>query len=161
MADERKKKLQLVDLAGIGNLLEHLVAEDAISCDERDRIIQKIARDNDLAEHTLPILAGYGRSESEVLERTNYKESTKLQYHRTDESYISLTDIARAHSDMSVTFIPTASQLRTEIFSCLSQIVHLWSIITAWTGQTQYWNVWKKQTFSAGRCGISTCCPIF
>lgn len=44
MADDKKEKLQLVDLAGIGNLLEHLVAEDAISCDERDRIIQKIAR---------------------------------------------------------------------------------------------------------------------
>lgn len=99
MADDKKKKLQLVDLAGIGNLLEHLVAEDAISCDERDRIIQKIARDNDLAEHTLPILAGYGRSKSEVLERTAHRESTTLQCHRPDKSYISLTDIARAHSD--------------------------------------------------------------
>ncbi len=58
MADDKKEKLQLVDLAGIGNLLEHLVAEDAISCDEQDRIIQKIARDNDLAEHTLPVLTG-------------------------------------------------------------------------------------------------------
>lgn len=99
MADDKKEKLQLVDLAGIGNLLEHLVAEDAISCDERDRIIQKISRDNDLAEHTLPILAGYGRGKSEVLERTSHKELTTLQYQRPDESYISLTNIARAHSD--------------------------------------------------------------
>lgn len=99
MADNKKEKLQLADLAGIGNLLEHLVAEDAISCDERDRIIQKIARDNDLAEHTLSILVGYGRSKSEVLERTARKGSTTLQCHRPDESYISLTDIARAHSD--------------------------------------------------------------
>lgn len=99
VADDKKKKLQLVDLAGIGNLLEHLVAENAISCDERDRIIQKIARDNDLAEHTLPILAGYGCSKSEVLERTAHRESTTLQCHRPDESYISLTDIVRAHSD--------------------------------------------------------------
>lgn len=99
MADDKKEKLQLADLAGIGNLLEHLVAEDAISCDGRDRIIQKIARDNDLAEHTLPILAGYERSKNEVLERTAHKESTTPQYHRSDESYISLTDIARAHSD--------------------------------------------------------------
>lgn len=99
MADDKKEKLQLVDLAGIGNLLKHLIAEDAISCDEQDRIIQKIARDNDLAEHTLPILVGYGRSKSEVLERTTRKESTTPQYHRYDERYISLTDIARAHSD--------------------------------------------------------------
>lgn len=93
VADGKKEKLQLVDLAGIGNLLEHFVAEDAISCDERDRIIQKIARDHGLAEHTFPILAGYGRSKSEVL------ESTTLQCHRSDESYIFLPDIAREHSD--------------------------------------------------------------
>lgn len=99
MADNKKEKLQLVDLAGIGNLLEHLVGEGAISCDERDRIIQKIARDNDLAEHTLPILTGYGRNKSEVLERTAHRELTTLQCYRPGESYISLTDIARAHSD--------------------------------------------------------------
>lgn len=99
MADNKKEKLQLVDLAGIGNLLKHLVGEGAISCDERDRIIQKIARDNDLAEHTLPILTGYGRNKSEVLERTAHRELTTLQCYRPGESYISLTDIARAHSD--------------------------------------------------------------
>lgn len=58
MADDKKKKLQLADLAGIGNLLEHLVAEGAVTCEERDRIIQRIAKDNNLSEHTLPILAG-------------------------------------------------------------------------------------------------------
>lgn len=79
--------------------MEYLVAEGVISCEERDRIIQRIAKDNDLAEHTLPVLAGYGCSKSEMLERTAHKESTTLQYHRPDESYISLTEIARAHSD--------------------------------------------------------------
>lgn len=113
MADDKKKKLQLVDLAGIGNLLEHLIAEDAISCDERDRIIQRIAKDNDLAEHTLPILAGYGRNKSEVLERTAQKESTTLQCHRPDKSYISLTDIARAHSDDAPGYV-IQSWLRSE-----------------------------------------------
>lgn len=76
MADNKEKKVQLMDLAGIGNLLEHLVAEDVISCDERDRIIQKIVRDDNLAEHTLSVLAGYGRSKNEVLERTACKKST-------------------------------------------------------------------------------------
>ena len=41
MAEERK--LHLVDLVGMGNLLEALVAEDVISCEERDRIILRIA----------------------------------------------------------------------------------------------------------------------
>ena len=67
MADD--KKLQLVDLVGIGNLLEHAVAENAITCEERDRIILRIANDNGIAEHKLPVLAGYNRSKDDVLER--------------------------------------------------------------------------------------------
>lgn len=99
MANDKKEKLQLVDLAGIGNLLEHLVREGAISCEERDKIIKRIAKDNDFAEHTLPVLAGYQRSEKEVLDRTARKNTDMLQYHWPDESYVSLTDIVRAHSD--------------------------------------------------------------
>ena len=38
---------KLVDLIGIVNLLESLVAEDIITCEERDRVIAKIAREND------------------------------------------------------------------------------------------------------------------
>ena len=34
-----KKKLNPVDLVGIGNLLEYLVATDNITCEERDRIM--------------------------------------------------------------------------------------------------------------------------
>lgn len=44
MADNKKEKLQLVDLAGIGNLLEHLVVDGAISCEERDKIIKRICQ---------------------------------------------------------------------------------------------------------------------
>ena len=99
MADNKKEKLQLVDLAGIGNLLEHLVREGAITCEERDRIIQRIAKDNDLAEYTLPVLAGYQRSEKEVLDRAARKNTDMLQYHWPDESYVSLTNIVQAHSD--------------------------------------------------------------
>ena len=46
-----KEKLQLADLAG--NLLEHLVVEGTISYEEQDKIIQRIAKANDFAEHTL------------------------------------------------------------------------------------------------------------
>ena len=99
MAEDRKKKIQPVDMGGIGNLLEHLVVKDIITCEERDRIIQRIAKDNNLPKHTLPVLTGYGRSKDEVLERAAHKDSTALQYHNLDESYVSLTEIVRAHSD--------------------------------------------------------------
>ena len=52
----------MIDLAGIGNLLEYLVAADNITCEERDRIILRIAKENDIAEYTLSALAGYGKS---------------------------------------------------------------------------------------------------
>ena len=43
----------MIDLAGIGNLLEYLVAADNITCEERDRIILRIAKENDIAEYKL------------------------------------------------------------------------------------------------------------
>ena len=88
---------KLVDLIGIGNLLESLVAEAIITCEERDRVIAKIARENDIAEHVYksPHIAGYGMSKREVLERVGRRSSAASQ----GESYISLTEIARAHSE--------------------------------------------------------------
>ena len=47
------EKLSLVDMIGIGNLLEPLVAEDIITCKERDRIILRIAKDNEIDEYRL------------------------------------------------------------------------------------------------------------
>lgn len=99
MADEGKKKLQPVDFVGIRNLLNHLVAENAISCDERDRIIQRIAKDNDLPKHDLPVLTGYERSKNEVLEHIIRKDPARVYSLRPDESYVSMTEIARVHSD--------------------------------------------------------------
>ncbi len=93
------KKLRPVDLVGIGNLLEHLVIANMITCEERDRIIQRIANDHDFADHRLPILMDHRSSKDEVLKRAARNQSNALQYHKPDESYISLTDIARAHSD--------------------------------------------------------------
>ena len=52
------EKLSLVDMIGIGNLLEPLVAEDIITCEERDRIILRIAKDNEIDEYRLSVLAG-------------------------------------------------------------------------------------------------------
>ena len=46
MAEERK--LQLVDLGGMGNLVEDLVAEDVFTCEERDKIIMGIAEKHGL-----------------------------------------------------------------------------------------------------------------
>ena len=92
---------KLVDLIGIGNLLESLVAEDIITCEERDQIIAKIARENDIAEHEYksPHIAGYGISKREVLKRVGRRKSSTPQDKTQDESYISLTKIARAHSE--------------------------------------------------------------
>ena len=94
-----------VDFVGIGNLLNHLVAEDPISCDERDRIIQRIAKGSDLPEHSLSVLTGYKRSKDEVLERVICKDPAMVYPHRLDESYISMTEIARAHSENPLGYV--------------------------------------------------------
>jgi len=97
MAD--KDKLSMVDMVGIGNLLEGLVAVDHITCEERDRIILRIAKESGFAKHTLYALAGYRRSKREVLERTARRNASASLGKEPDESYISLTEIARAHSE--------------------------------------------------------------
>jgi hypothetical protein len=99
VAEDKKTQLHLVDLAGIGNLLENLIVKDIITCEERDRIIQRIVADNNFPDHKLSILAGYKRSKEQVLERAAHRNSTAAQYLKPDESYISLTELVRAHSD--------------------------------------------------------------
>lgn len=94
-----KKKLNPVDLVGIGNLLEYLVAADNITCEERDRIMLRIARENNLAGYMLSGFAGYSRSKDDVLKRTTHRKTSVPQSKEQDESYISLTEIARAHSE--------------------------------------------------------------
>lgn len=93
------KKLNLVDMYGIGLMLEHLVAEGNITCKERDRVILRIARENDIAEYMLSNLAGYGRSKQEVLERAKRRKGLESQGKKQEEGYISLTEVARAHSE--------------------------------------------------------------
>lgn len=93
------KKLNLVDMYGIGLMLEHLVAEGSITCEERDRVILRIARENDIAEYMLSNLAGYGRSKQEVLERAKRRKGLESQGKKQEEGYISLTEVARAHSE--------------------------------------------------------------
>ena len=63
------EKLSMVDMIGIGNFLEPLVAAVNIPCEERDRIILRIAKDNEIDEYRLSVLAGYKRSKAEVLAR--------------------------------------------------------------------------------------------
>lgn len=99
MAEDKGKQLQPVDLIGIGNLLEHLVASNAITCDERDRIIQRIVVDQDIPDYRLSILAGYQRSKDDVLKRVDRKNLTVFQEQRSNDRYISLTDIVRAHCE--------------------------------------------------------------
>lgn len=98
MAEDKDKQLQPVDLVSIGNLLEDLIVKDVISCEERDRIIQRIIMDQGVPDYKISILAGYQRSKDDVLKRASHKNLTALQEQQPDNSYISLTDIVRAHS---------------------------------------------------------------
>ena len=50
MAEDKKTQLHPVDLVGIGNLLEDLIVKDIITCEERDRIIQRIVADHDFPD---------------------------------------------------------------------------------------------------------------
>ena len=84
VAEEKKTQLHLVDLAGIGNLLEDLIVKDIITCEERDRIIQRIIADNDFPDYKLSILAGYQRSKDQVLERAARKNSTMEKHSKPD-----------------------------------------------------------------------------
>lgn len=103
MAEE--KKFPLVDLLGMGNLLESLVATDTITCEERDRIILRLAKKHGFPEYTLSTFAGYGRSKSEVLERAARRKASMSLSNELDESYISLTQMAQAHSVSSPGYV--------------------------------------------------------
>ena len=107
------EKLSLVDMIGIGNLLEPLVAEDIITCEERDRIILRIAKDNEIDEYRLSVLAGYKRSKAEVLARMEQRKQSKSQPQKQDDSYISLTELARNHSKNTPGYV-IQSWLRSE-----------------------------------------------
>lgn len=99
VCDKENQYVSMIDLVGIGNLLEHLVAADNITCEGRDRIILRIAKENDIAEYALSALAGYGKSKSDVLECAARRKNSVSQDKKQDESYLSLTEIARAHSE--------------------------------------------------------------
>ena len=99
VAEDKKTQLHPVDLVGIGNLLEDLIVKDIVTCEERDRIIQRIVADNDFPDYKLSILTGYQHSKEQVLERVARKNSIVAQYRKPDESYVSLTELVRAHSD--------------------------------------------------------------
>ena len=107
------EKLSLVDMIGIGNLLEPLVAEDIITCEERDRIILRIAKDNEIDEYRLSVLAGYKRSKAEVLARVERRKQSKAQPKKQDDSCISLTELARNHSKAASGYV-IQSWLRSE-----------------------------------------------
>lgn len=115
MTDEKKKGIQLVDLAGIGNLLEHLVSAGCISCEERDRIICRIAQDGNFSEVSLSVLAGYRRSKKDVSERTTHRKLSEVlpTCSASNEEYVSLTELVRAHSEGTPGYV-IQSWLRNE-----------------------------------------------
>ena len=72
--------------------------ENSISCDERDRIIQRIAKENALENVNLVTLVGYGQSREDVLRKSAHRTSLEILPPKHDDEYLSLTEIARAHS---------------------------------------------------------------
>lgn len=61
VCDKENQYVSMIDLVGIGNLLEYLVAVDNITCEERDRIILRIAKENDIVEYTSPLSLAMAR----------------------------------------------------------------------------------------------------
>lgn len=94
-----KEKFSLVDLVGIGNLLEYLVAANNITYEERNRIMLRIANQNGLVEYMLHGFAAYGQSKDEVLKHIAYRKASAPQSKEQDKSYTSLTEIARAYGE--------------------------------------------------------------
>lgn len=74
------RKISMIDLAGIGNLLEYLVAADNITCEERDRIILRIAKEMILLNIRSPLSLAMARV------RVRYWKvlhGERTRYHRT------------------------------------------------------------------------------
>ena len=80
-------------------------AEDVITCEERDRIILRIAEKHGFTGYSLSSLASYGRSKNEVLERAARRKTSAPQSKKQDESYVFLTKIAQAHSEDSPGYV--------------------------------------------------------
>lgn len=105
MADT--SKLGKVGLVGIGNLLEQLVAENALSYNERDAILRRIARDEGFSEIDLLMLTGYGKSKVNSVAQGMQKNPKDLSAaNRTvDDSYVSLTDLVREHCESAPGYV--------------------------------------------------------
>lgn len=112
---EDKEKLSKVDLVGVGNLLEHLIAKELISCVERDSILRRIARDNDFSEFDISVLAGYKRRKEDVLARRLRRRSpdSTRSNNKSDDNYVSLTELVRAHCETAPGYV-IQSWLRSE-----------------------------------------------
>ena len=73
----------------------------------------RIAKDNEIDEYRLSVLAGYRRSKAEVLARVERRKQSKAQPKKQDDSYISLTELALNHSKAASGYV-IQSWLRSE-----------------------------------------------
>lgn len=93
-----KEGFQPIDLFGINNLLSHLVAKSIITHEEQDRIIQRIIQGNDMTGFDFPVVSEYGQSDSAISAKTTHGKSFDVLAQKDDREYISLTELAQAHS---------------------------------------------------------------
>ena len=113
MADT--SKIGKVGLVGIGNLLEQLVAENALSCNERDAILRRIARNEGFSEIDLLMLTGYGQNKVNSMAQCMQRKPQDLSAanQTVNESYVSLTDLVREHCKRAPGYV-IQSWLRSE-----------------------------------------------
>lgn len=103
MSDNKNnKQLSLVDLVGIGKLLDSLVEQDKLKRNERDKVARRILCDNGFTEREAALI-GCGLSSPAHVPQNKSLEVMQLDtsgiiYLQQGEEYISLTKLADAHS---------------------------------------------------------------
>ena len=105
MAEKEKRDLQPIDLFGIKNLLSHLVSKSIITHEERNRIIQRVIQENDMTGFDLPVFAAYEQSSGAVSVKTAHGKSFDVFPQKDDGEYISLTELAQAHSEATPGYV--------------------------------------------------------
>lgn len=101
--DPKQQDLSLVDLVGIRNLLNHLEEQQILTPEERDKVAYRILKDSGFSESETTLL-GIGRSwnlnimKQGIPPKNAEEEPYTLSLPQHNDSYISLTKLALAHS---------------------------------------------------------------
>lgn len=100
--NDKSKKLGLADLVGISKLLDTLVEQGNLTSAERDKVAQRILRDNGFTERE-SALVGSGLSSPLYMSKNALPEVVQIEtsgiiHLQQEDEYISLTKLAGIHS---------------------------------------------------------------